>query len=732
MKSPPLSTPNAADAFASLRIASSHATPGSTHGESRSSSTFDYMLGGGGAGGFSASMSVDKSTDDWVAGPRVILINRYTTVCCGAVGGKKGTSFCVETNCSIDSHRTKRSLPEVPTFFFLRKSGLAYVEPAIAATCVPTHEHFALVNKEMDFLEWSEEAELLNCAHELQKPVEVVTSEVKEARVYKTPTKDASLKRLATTLAEDDARFTNSSKMPRLSVATHRVETYLENVESGGRNPNEDNNPIKVLGPVLVELAQQLDNQTDMLSAHAERGIAIEKVRKGEGTDVNIMLGGLRVDVNLLRALVGKGQEVKEYENESLCGALRMLHDDLTNTGVLKLGTHTGEALGKLEVAPVLERFSHAINDLSGRVGVVERTGNANSMFGGTVNPQVPNSVDEGWKTSVEDRLTDLKTEMSLTPGASTDASVNLGGHVFGDMGDFSAWLEAKEGVSQTALIFVSWPIIYDRIYADLSGDLRDIKEAKAISDMNFRDYDARAAQAMSHSGLPTIFAGKNRGVNTVKGARFGAMPTQEHFGEIGRKDGLRHRALLALDRVVKNITFDIQHLLKDPEVKSLASMMLLRTADFIRANFQYIGDTYYELIPVFENSDQTWDFVCYCVEQILTTEFSDARAMASGLDFRDPNLSKRMMWVSMRIVMVQEKFMEVGIANHSSLSGAYCRFLIKNSQNAEVAALKTKVEKYDSQFAKMNQVIDELRSRVKSAESTADRAWSKATSNKK
>ena len=52
---------------------------------------------------------------------------------------------------------------------------------------------------------------------------------------------------------------------------------------------------------------------------------------------------------------------------------------------------------------------------------------------------------------------------------------------------------------------------------------------------------------------------------------------------------------------------------------------------------------------------------------------------------------------------MVQEKFMEVGITNHSSLSGAYCRFLIKNSQNAEVTTLKTKVERYDSHFAKMN-----------------------------
>ena len=83
-------------------------------------------------------------------------------------------------------------------------------------------------------------------------------------------------------------------------------------------------------------------------------------------------------------------------------------------------------------------------------------------------------------------------------------------------------------------------------------------------------------------------------------------MPTQRQFGEMGDKDGLRHRALLSLDRVVKNITFDIQHLLKNPEVKALATLMLLRTADFVRATFQYISDTYYELIPVFANEVET------------------------------------------------------------------------------------------------------------------------------
>ena len=100
---------------------------------------------------------------------------------------------------------------------------------------------------------------LCTCAHQLQMPVEVVTAEVNEAHAYKAPTKDASLEKLATTLLEDDVlRCSNAANMPRLSVATHIVESYLVNLESEGSNPNEDDNPIKVLSPVLIELAHLL------------------------------------------------------------------------------------------------------------------------------------------------------------------------------------------------------------------------------------------------------------------------------------------------------------------------------------------------------------------------------------------------------------------------------------------------------------------------------------------
>ena len=96
-----------------------------------------------------------------------------------------------------------------------------------------------------------------------------------------------------------------------------------------------------------------------MLSPHADRGFDVEQLRKGKGVDTNITIGALRVDINVLRTLVGKGLEIKELESGFICEALRDLHEKLTNSGVLGLGFYTGEVMGRLEVAQVLEQFSY-------------------------------------------------------------------------------------------------------------------------------------------------------------------------------------------------------------------------------------------------------------------------------------------------------------------------------------------------------------------------------------
>ena len=70
---------------------------------------------------------------------------------------------------------------------------------------------------------------------------------------------------------------------------------------------------------------------------------------------------------------------------------------------------------------------------------------------------------------------------------------------------------------------------------------------------------------------------------------------------------------------------------------------------------------------------------------------------------------------------------MKVGIRNHSSLSGAYCRFLIKNSANGDVRALKSKMKALEDKYADLVGKHEELKNKIRAVESVADKAFAKA-----
>ncbi len=74
---------------------------------------------------------------------------------------------------------------------------------------------------------------------------------------------------------------------------------------------------------------------------------------------------------------------------------------------------------------------------------------------------------------------------------------------------------------------------------------------------------------------------------------------------------------------------------------------MLLSTVDFIKSLFAYMTDTYKELETSLGDENKTWDFTCKCVEDVLTTEFSESWAIAPGMDFGDSTFTLRMIWCS-------------------------------------------------------------------------------------
>ena len=183
----------------------------------------------------------------------------------------------------------------------------------------------------------------------------------------------------------------------------------------------------------------------------------------------------------------------------------------------------------------------------------------------------------------------------------------------------------------------------------------------------------------------------------------------------------MRYRILTGLSKVHKTVQNDIQSELHNAEVRSLAARMAMRTHEFCQALIQFLSDTYRDYFSSFGCTTKTWDFVCLCVEKVLTSEFSEAKSLASGLDLSQKNFSARSIWCSLRIVAVQERFLEVGIANHPILSSTISRYLIKNSGLGSGESEQTKQNA--ATITSMEATIAELKNQVKSATSLADKA---------
>lgn len=62
-----------------------------------------------------------------------------------------------------------------------------------------------------------------------------------------------------------------------------------------------------------------------------------------------------------------------------------------------------------------------------------------------------------------------------------------------------------------------------------------------------------------------------------------------------------------------------------------------------------------------------------------------------------------------------------------SSLSGAYSKFLLKNSQSSEVVAMKRKLENMEVKVEAVNAKCAKFDARIKAAEGTANKAANEA-----
>jgi hypothetical protein len=128
----------------------------------------------------------------------------------------------------------------------------------------------------------------------------------------------------------------------------------------------------------------------------------------------------------------------------------------------------------------------------------------------------------------------------------------------------------------------------------------------------------------------------------------------------------------------------------------------------------------------------RAWDLVTYIVEQMFKDEFHIVRSpVRTGLDPHSPRQTGfKILWGTLRTMELVEKFLQVGIANHQAISACYTKYMVTNSQAAEVKKLTTQVAELEAEGKLANKALSALEKKVANLQSTADKALSIANGN--
>ncbi len=697
------------------------------------------QLGGGGSRD-SSPMEVDDAV---VFGLDTVQVTSHDAICCGAVG-KEGKTMCIKRNCRTESHRVKCQHPFVPVIYLKKGQDKVHIDPYVVVSpdLSPSHQT-EIMNTKFSVQTWAKLAHTRDMAAHKGVSLDEAQDLIKRKReIFKTPARsnkrvtdhDIALEGFDKFL-DIHQKFEAGDDGP---LAVSLLEEKLAEVKSQLSDTSTPNEVFASILPTLLEIARQLSQDRNLMDINRDHVQFLSKFTKEETTRIEDSTNTLKVDVETLMTTIGEMGAMSHHPKSILCEAIDSLHGMLMKVGVTEAADKDQPLLTHVEMESFLNHVEILLTGLNKRLEVIEQTSGDPHQNGGLTLPSqglsghegTISDVDRAWKAQVDEAIKNLKVNASQP--LSTERGFSYESYHFPDMEEFQAWLEVKEGASIVPLaLFQSWPTLFHRIFKDLTGESRSIRDIQAINAMDMRDNDANSAEALGMMGMPHLFKGKDgkfamvfSGLNTGGAkSRFRGCPTKKVWGKLSQHDGLRYKAEEALVRVQKNIREDIERVLKSPEVKSLCLSMLLSTVEFIKSLFAYMTDTYEELETSFGDENKTWDFTCKCVEDVLTTEFSESRAIAPGMDFGDSTFTLRMIWCSLQILTVQQKFMDVGIANHSTLSATYSRFLIKNSQTGDIASIKKELEAAKKQNSKLEERVKDLEAKVKAATGAADKA---------
>lgn len=356
------------------------------------------------------------------------------------------------------------------------------------------------------------------------------------------------------------------------------------------------------------------------------------------------------------------------------------------------------------------------------------------------INQTSSGKVDHQWQgilKSLTKRVDNL--EVSVTPGMKTEGenvSVAFMGVRFYSQEDAIAYVESR----CNGVFGVTPGMLTDcyAIFYFLNKEIFETKNKLSVTDLHkvhslgMPQVDVFHILTSVEHGLPDFFdspASASKiyldGKQGTKKHRFSNIGTHKIWGPIGADiNTVRKKAVNVLTRYVatKKLLFGKE---MNAELKALLLNMLEVSKNFVEAVFTFLTEEYAALYEHFGDGALCWDFACSCVEHVFKYEFEAARAVVTNPDVGDAEIGGKIFWQSLRTISIQESFMRVGFKNHSSLSSAYSRFLLKQYQQTALELSRTvkTLEVQQKANGELKTVVDALDKRIRAAEGTANSA---------
>ena len=338
-------------------------------------------------------------------------------------------------------------------------------------------------------------------------------------------------------------------------------------------------------------------------------------------------------------------------------------------------------------------------------------------------------------------RLDDLERRLArveLRQAGHAEENVYFGGHIFNSIQDLSGFLDRfLEGRSLPSGLFPSPHQLLNLIYLELAGSLPGMKDFKALKDLGVGNRDYYAAMA-AFKPMPAPFEASSGITNHAyksrsnSGARFKAIPSYTDWGHRSIEDALSFKFARELDRWEGKLQASIaSEFRQDAVLQVLASGMLRESTRFVRNLFDYMTECYESLNPAFNNPAETWDLVCFSVEQLFMNEFTAARISMTEEDFTDTRkLALEVIWSNLKCMSVLESFNRSGISKHPSMNSSQVRFVLRqaktnnsNGLEAKVTAQEKEIQELKELVAAQTAAIAAIKGKLQSVESRADKA---------